>query len=155
ELASLVVALVDRDEDRRLRPAEQLGGLLVGRGEPGDRLNHEDDQVRLGDGDTRLVLDARLDRVARIDLQPAGVDDHEPPPVPFGLAVEAVAGCSRAILHDRRAAADDAVEQGRLADVRPADDSDDRDGVHVVEPYTEPARGGWPRWCGQAVRAKV
>ena len=64
ELALRVVALVDGDEDRRLRPPQQLGRLLVGGRQARDRLDDEDDDVRLGDRDPGLVLDARLDRVA-------------------------------------------------------------------------------------------
>ena len=51
QLALRVVALVDGHEDRRLRPSEQLGGFLVGRGQARDGLDDEDDDVRLGDRD--------------------------------------------------------------------------------------------------------
>ena len=112
ELPPRVVALVDRDEHRRLRSPEQRGGLLVGGRQPGDRLDDEHDDVGLGDRDARLVLDARLDRVARVDLEAARVDEHEPPPVPVGQAVQPIAGRPGPILDDRRPLADDPVEQG-------------------------------------------
>ena len=70
-------------------------------------IDDEDDDVGLGDGQAGLLLDARLDGVVRVDLQPAGVDDDEPPAVPLGVAVQPVAGRPRPILDDRRAAADD------------------------------------------------
>ena len=128
ELALRVVALVHRHEDRRLRAPEQLGRLLVRWGQARDRLDHEHDHVRLGDRDPRLVLDACLDRVARVDLEAAGVHEHEPPAVPVALAVQPITGRAGSVLDDRRALADDAVEQRAFADVRPPDDGDDRNG---------------------------
>ena len=93
---------------------------------PGRGIDHEDDDVGLGDREAGLLLDAQLDRVVGIDLEAAGVDDHEPPAVPLGVAVQPVARRPRAVLDDRRARPDDAVEERALADVRPADDGDDR-----------------------------
>ena len=127
ELALLVVGLVDRDDDRGRRAAQDRGRLEVGRGHPGRRIDDEHDHVRLGDRETGLLLDPHLDRVVRVQLEAAGVDDDEPAAVPFGVAVQPVARRSRPILDDRRPAADDPVEERALADVRPADDRDDRD----------------------------
>lgn len=45
---------------------------------------------------------------------------------PLGLVRHAVAGDAGLVLDDRLAAADDAVHQGRLADIRAADDGEDR-----------------------------
>ena len=70
---------------------------------PLDRIDDEDDDVGLGDRQPGLLLDARLDRVVRVDLEAAGVDDDEPPAVPLGVAVEAVTGRPGAVLDDRRA----------------------------------------------------
>ena len=68
---------------------------------PVDRVDDEDDDVRLGDRQPGLLLDARLDRIVRVELEPAGVDDHEPPAVPLGVAVQPVAGRPGAVLDDR------------------------------------------------------
>ena len=46
-------------------------------------------------------------------------------PAPLGVDLLAVAGDAGALLDDRLAPADDAVDERRLADVRPADDGDD------------------------------
>ena len=102
ELALLVVGLVDRDDDRRLRPAQDVRGLLVRRRQPDDRVDDEDDDVGLGDREAGLVLDARLDGVVGVELEAAGVDEDEPPAVPLGVAVEAVAGRAGAVLDDGR-----------------------------------------------------
>ena len=61
-----------------------------------------------------------------MDLEPAGVHDDEAAAVPVSIAVDAVAGRAGTILHDRGAVADDAVEQGALANVRAPDDGYDR-----------------------------
>ncbi len=130
ELATLVVGLVHRHEDRRGRSPEELRGVDIGRREPRDGVDDEDDDVRLVDGEASLLLDLGLDRVARLVLEPAGIDDDEPPPVPLGVAVEAVAGRPGAVLDDRRPRPEDPVEQRALADVRAADDGDDGEGGH-------------------------
>ena len=127
ELALLVVGLVGARrapascERRRISAASSSAGVR-----PVIGVDHEHDHVRLDDRDPRLLLDPLLDRVAGVDLDAAGVDDDEPPAVPLGVAVQPVAGGPGPVLDDRRALADDAVEQRALAHVRPADDGDDR-----------------------------
>ena len=127
ELELLVVGLVDDDDHRRGRTAQDARRLEVGRGHPGHRVDHEQDRVGLGDGQAGLLLDARLDRIVGIELETAGVDDDEAPAVPLGVAVEAVTRGARAVLDDRRAIAEDPVEERALADVRSPDDGDDRE----------------------------
>ena len=146
ELALLVVGLVDGDDHRRRRPAEELGRFLVS-GRHTDRgVDNEEDRVCLGDREAGLLLDLCLDRVVRVDLEPAGVDDDEASAVPLGVAVEAVAGRPRAILDDRGAPADDPVEERALPDVRPPDDRDDAGagrgvGAHGLTPRRGVASG--------------
>ena len=153
EVAPLVVGLVDRHQDRRLRPAQERGRLQIGRRGPGRRVDDEDDHVGLVDRQAGLLLDALLDRVVGIDLQAARVDDDEAAAVPFGVAVEAVPGGPGAVLDDRPAAAQDPVEQGALANVRAPDQGDDgqsgghaqaapaaSDGSEVVRPAGVAAR---------------
>ena len=101
ELALGVVGLVGRDDDRRLRRAQDLGGLLVGGRHARVGVDHEDDHVRLVDRQARLLLDPLLDRIAGRALEPARVDDDEAAAVPLGDVVEAVARRARAVLDDR------------------------------------------------------
>src|SRR5204863_68310 len=98
--------------------------LVVGcsreRGVPpsgGRLLVDEVNPVGLGDGQPGLLLDGSFDRVAGRGLKPAGVYDHEPAAVPFGLAVQPVTGRPRAVLDDRRARAEDPIEKRGLADI--------------------------------------
>ncbi len=74
---------------------------------PVDRIDHEQDDVGLGDRQAGLLLDACLDRIVRVELEAAGVDDDEAPAVPLGVAVQAVAGRPGAVLDDRRARPED------------------------------------------------
>ncbi len=57
---------------RRSSAASRSGGVM-----PGHGVDDEHDDVGLGDGQPGLLLDASLDRVVRVDLEPARVDDDE------------------------------------------------------------------------------
>ena len=61
-----------------------------------------------------------------VALPAAGVDEGEPAAGPLGVVRDAVAGDAGDVLDDGLAAADDAVDQRRLADVRAADDGQHR-----------------------------
>ncbi len=71
-----------------------------------------------------LSDDARHQVVAGAQLQAAGVHERKDAAVPFGVRVEPVAGGAGQILDDGEALADQAIEERRFADVRPAHDSD-------------------------------
>ena len=94
---------------------------------PGRGIDHEHDDVRLGDRQAGLLLDARLDRVVRVELQAAGVDEHEAPAVPLGVAVQPVARRPGAVLDDRRALAEDRLKSVLLPTFGRPDDGDDRE----------------------------
>ena len=123
-LAGRVVALVDDEDHRRLRAPQAVRHLVIERRDAGGRVHHEQDQVRLLDRHPRLVLHPLLDVGARLDLQAAGVDHGERASRPFGRAVDAIPGGARDVGDDRDPLPDEAVEEGRLADVRAADDGD-------------------------------
>ena len=72
----------------------------------------------------RLLLDALLDRISGSRLEATRIDNDEAPAVPLADVVETVARSPRTILDDGHAVADDAVEERALADVGPADESD-------------------------------
>ena len=125
KLALLVVGLVRGHEHGRLGRSKQVRGFEVGRRQAGDRVDDEHDEVCFADGQPSLLLDPLFDRIAGMDLEAARVNDDEAAPVPVGVAVDAVSGRSGTVLDDRSAVADNAVEQGALADVRAPDDGDD------------------------------
>ena len=68
-----------------------------------------------------------LGEAAGVGVPAAGVDDGERAAVPVGVVGHPVAGHAGHVLDDRLAAADDPVDQRRLADVGAADDGQHRD----------------------------
>ena len=57
-----VVDLVRDDDDRLVRPAEDLGDLLVARSHSGARVHDEEDEVGLLDRTLRLLRDVARER---------------------------------------------------------------------------------------------
>ena len=88
----------------------------------GGRLDHEEHEVRLVDGDLDLRADGRLEDVVGVCGVAAGVHDGELPAAPFAAAVMAVAGHTGGVVNDGLPHADQAVEEGGFADIGPADD---------------------------------
>lgn len=135
-LAALAVDLVGAEHDGLAGPAQQLDDGLVGvRGTDGG-VHHEDDRVGRLDRVLRLGGDGGV-QAEDVLLPAAGVDDLEAAARPLRLVGDAVAGDARLVLDDGLAAADDPVHQGRLADVRAADDGED--GERSVTGLTERA----------------
>ncbi len=122
--AALAVDLVGAQHDGLARLAQQAYDGLVGVGGADLGVDDEDDRVGGLDGVLGLGGDGGVD-AEDVLLPAAGVDDLEAAAGPFGLVRDAVAGDAGLVLDDRLAAADDPVHQGRLADIRAADDGED------------------------------
>ena len=131
-LVAGVVDLVGDEEDRLAALAQQLHDVLVGRGRPDHRVDDEQHDVAEVDRDLGLGGDGQVD-AAGIGLPAAGVDEREPAIHPLGLVRHAVAGDAGGVLDDRFAAAEDAVHQRGLADVRSPDDRDHRQRREVLD----------------------
>ena len=99
---------------------------------PDHRVDDEQHDVAQVDRDLGLRGDGRVD-AARVGLPAAGVDEREAAVHPLGLVRHAVAGDAGGVLDDRLAAAEDAVHERGLADVRAADDRDDRQRRQVLD----------------------
>jgi hypothetical protein len=120
-----VVDLVDREHDRLAGRAQPGRDLEVERREPERPVDDEDEEVGLADRALGLAVDAGADHVARRDrIEPAGVDHAQRAAEVVDVAVAAVAGQARRVVDERGPAADEPVEQRRLADVGPADERD-------------------------------
>ncbi len=124
-LGGLAVDLVGAEHGRLAGPADDLDQGLVGVGGTDGGVDHEQHRVGLLDTQLGLGGDHGVD-AEDVDLPAAGVDDLEAAAVPGGLVADAVAGDAGLVLDDGLATADDAVDQGRLADVRAADDGQHR-----------------------------
>ena len=134
------VDLVDGDGDRQAGGAQRGGDEAVAGADA--LLAVDDEQGGVGVG--QLALDAALhalgERVARA-LHAGQVDEHELVPRAGGDAADRPARRLRLVGDDRHLLADEAVDERRLADVRPPGERD--------EPR---ARAGAPGSPGQQLR---
>ena len=129
-----VVHLVCRNDNRLPGPPEHGGDGVVGVGDPDHGVEHE--QHRVGGlhghpglrGDLFRQLAALLALLgARERLPAAGVHHRERAAPPGGVVGDPVPGHPGHVLDHGLPAAQDAVDQGGLADVGPADDRQHRD----------------------------
>ena len=118
------VDLVRGDDHGQRRAAQQLRQLLVAGAHARARVDHEHGDVGFGEPRLRLLADRAGERVLVLEVDAAGVDQLEAAPVPLAVEVLAVARHPGLLVHDRLAAAREAVDQRGLADVRVADDRD-------------------------------
>src|SRR5262245_20729098 len=131
------LGLVHCEVDRRAQPAQLARDLAIARGQPGARVDHEDDRVDYGNRLLGLARHFRVDALLRGGLEAASVDGDEGAAAEPALPVVPVARDARDIVNDRVAAEGQPVEKGRLADVGPADQRDDR--LHIVTATSVPS----------------
>ena len=124
------VALVDAQHHRLVALLQHGGNLLVGRGDAGLDVYHQDDDLRALDGHLGLTAHLREDDVVRIRLDAAGIDQHDLVAAPLAGRIDAVAGDAGSVLHNREPLADQFIKQGGFADIRPAHHCDDWSDCH-------------------------
>ena len=115
-----IVGLVDRDNHRHVGRAQAGGNLLVGRHQP-FAVDDEHDDVRGLHRAQALRKHQCVQRILAGPEHPASIGERERDVLPLGRLAVHVAGGPRNRGHDCLAGAGDAVGQGGLADVRPAD----------------------------------
>ncbi len=123
-VAARIVDLVREHDHRPLGVAEDDGELLVARRDAGAGIDDEQHQVGLVDRGLRLLGDLGAEHAALDLVDTAGVDEAEPGAGPLAEHLLAVARHARGLVDDGGAALREPVDQGRLADVREADDRD-------------------------------
>ncbi len=123
-LAGLAFGLVGDQHHRLAPPAQHFGEHLVVRRHAFARVDHEQGQVGLVDGDLGLRLHAGLQALVVDVLKSGGVDQLQIDVAQPAGPETAVAGDAGAIVDDRQRPARQPVEQGRLADIGPSDDCD-------------------------------
>jgi hypothetical protein len=104
---------------------QQLGHLAVDGGHALARVDDERHDVGLVERAQRLLAHGGQD-AGRERIEAARVDDAEAGRAPLAHAVTAIARDARLVLDQRGLPADQPVEQRRLADVRPAQQRDQR-----------------------------
>src|SRR5581483_4543449 len=113
-------------------------------GDADGRVHHQQHDVGLAHRGLRLAADLRVEGVTLAGKPAACVDHDEGAAPPLGFDLLAIACDARLLLDDRDATADDAVEQCRLADVRPADNRDYRPAHVRTRPASSAARSARP-----------
>jgi hypothetical protein len=126
------VDLVDRHRYGLSEAAQQCRQLAIGGGEFAPAVDQEHDLAGLFQRQARLFENFARDDAVLVGKQPAGVDEFEPLALVLGDAADPVARDAGLIADDRPPAPDDAIEQGGLADVGPADDHDRRQALGAL-----------------------
>ena len=116
--------LVGDEQDRLVDAPQRIGEMPVGRGHTGPRIDEEQDRVASRKRRFRLRAHAAGERGRIALLQSRRVDNGEDEIAEMRLALAAIAGDAGLIVDKRELAADEPVEQRRLADVGAADDGD-------------------------------
>ena len=118
------LGLVGDDDDGLSDAPHGRGEMAVGRRDPGACVDDEEDRVAIEKGGLGLSAHAAHERLGIAFLEPRRVDDgegevHEP-----RLALAPVARDAGLIVDESELAPNQPIEQGRLADIRAADDRD-------------------------------
>ena len=129
------VHFVGYDEHRLIRLPQQFRDALVQRRQAGLHIDHKQDEVGARDREADLLLDIGLEVIGVDDADPAGIHQLEIARWRVGIGrgcqldrdAYAVAGDSGARIDDADPLAREHVEQRAFADVRPADDRDERE----------------------------
>ena len=121
-LAGAALGLVGGDDHRRVLMPQPARDFLVERGQPLAPVDHEQGDIGLAHRGLGLLAHAPGQRGGIDLLEPGGVHDAEFEPEQLPLALAAVAGDAGAIVDQRHALADQAIEQGRFSDIGSADD---------------------------------
>ena len=120
------VHLVHCQHDGLAGSQQHIRDLLIGSRQAGLHIRQENDDVRVLNGDLRLLAHERQDLIVRARFDTAGVHQTEFAAAPLALAVDAVARDARRILDDGEPLADELIKQHGLADVRPSNDRNQR-----------------------------
>jgi hypothetical protein len=113
-----VVGFVRYEDDRLAAATQQLRHLGVARVRASRCVNKEQDQVGSVYGNARLILHPNLNRVTNGGLHAARIHHTKAHPVPFDDTDESIARRTGAILNDRTALTNEAIEEGALPYIR-------------------------------------
>ena len=115
------VHFVHAKDDRFLAAAQQVGDFRVIVRNARGGLAHEQDYIRLFDGDAHLPADGVFEDIVRVGRVAARIHYGEFPAAPFALAVMPVARDAGGFIYDCLPHAHQTVEQRALSYVRSPD----------------------------------
>ncbi len=119
-----VIDLVDHEDDRRLRFAQDSRKLLVDRRESVLRVHHKQDHVAFAHGGIRRAPNLRPQFHFAGASNSSGVPDRKRPRPAHAGSGQPVARDAGLIVDDGDVPAGEPVEQRRFAYIGPADDGD-------------------------------
>ena len=122
-LVLLGVDLVRDHDHRHTGPAEPRRQHAVVLGDAGLGVDDQQDEVGARERLVGLAARERLDARRTVQVS-GGVDEGEAAAAPHGVELDAIARDPGHVVGDRLPVAEQAVDQGRLADVLPSDDRD-------------------------------
>ncbi len=135
-LAGLALGLVAHQDHRRVAVAQPARNLLVERGHADPGIDQEQCHVGLVDRSLGLLAHPPRQGLRILILEPGRVDDPEIEAEQGRVAHPAIARHAGPVVDQRQFLADEAIEQGRFADVGPADDGDGGQRGHISkEPW--------------------
>jgi hypothetical protein len=140
-LAGAAFGLVRGKDDRRGFASQPPADLLVERVHAGARIDQEKRRIGFADRGDGLRPHPARQRLRILVLIACRVDDAEFETEQSRIALAPVAGHARTVVDKRQLLADEAVEQGRLADIGPADDRDGGQLGHAPAPACSAAEG--------------
>src|SRR3954465_7752549 len=117
-------SLVCDDHNRRRRRAKPATNLFVERSDTLAPVEQEQGRIGIAHGGVGLLPHAPRKGMRVLVLEACGVDHSELEPEQAGVTLAPVTSYPRPIVDERKSLADEAIEQGRLADIGPADDRD-------------------------------
>ncbi len=123
-LAALVVGLVDGQHDRQAGLPELLRDRLVAGDQPFASIDKKHQQIGAGNGALSLQDDQFVQRILAGAVKSARVSELERHPSPRCRKRQRIARRPGNRRDDRASRANDAVEEGRLPDVRASDQHD-------------------------------
>jgi len=125
-LGRQALGLVDGHDRTLAGDPQPLGNAPILRRQAIARIEHEDDDIALGDRGFGLCGHFLDQALGGHRLEATGVDNDVGHGADAPLAVVAITRQPREVRHQRRPRTGQPVEQGRLADVGPADQGDNR-----------------------------
>src|SRR5687768_11025547 len=116
--------LVGEQNDGLALAAHERGEMAVDGRDPVAGIDHEQAEIGLIDRRFRLPVHATGEACGGSFIEARRVDQGEIETAERSFAQAAVARDARTIVDERQFPADQSIEQGRLADIRPADNGD-------------------------------
>ncbi len=126
-LGCSALGLVAHENNRRIAGTQPAADMFVERHDAGPRIEHEERDIGTAHSGFRLRAHPARQGLCVIFLETGRVDDLELEAEQFGIAFAPVARHARHIVDKRQPLANHTVEQGRLANIGPPDNRDDRE----------------------------